>query len=166
MIKGFKVLDLSMPIKSLETPVFPRYPQPLKATFTTIKTHGYNSHVWVLVEHTSTHVDAPKHFMDEGPAIDEIPAERYVGWATAIDLSDVEPEHVVSKEEIKERLERLPFSIEEGWVLLMHTGYSSKAGTPEWFRHPGLGEDACRYLVKLRVKAIGCSNVNDTFKYF
>ena len=42
MVKGLKVIVLSMPIESLNTPVFPGCPQPLKATFTTKATHNYN----------------------------------------------------------------------------------------------------------------------------
>lgn len=154
-MERFKVIDLSMPIESLNTPVFPGYPQPLKTIFTIRETHGYNSNVWVFVEHTSTHVDAPHHFIDDGPTIDKVPPENYVGWATVLDLSDVPPEHEVSEDEIKAKVESSPVKVGEGWVLLLYTGYSSKAGTPEWFKYPALSEGACKYLVKLGIKALG-----------
>jgi len=144
-----------MPIESLNTPVFPGYPQPLKAVFTSKATHGYNSNIWVFIEHLSTHVDAPYHFVDDGPTIDKVPPETYVGWATAIDLSDVPPEHEVSREELKARVEGSPVSVGKGWILLLYTGYSAKAGTPEWFKYPALSEGACKYLVELGIKALG-----------
>jgi len=152
---GFKVVDLSMPIESLKTPVFPGYPQPLKATFTTKATHGYNSNVWIFVEHTSTHVDAPLHFVDGGPAIHEVPIETYVAWAAAVDLSDLPPKHVISREELRSRVESLPVKVEAGWALMLYTGYSSKAGSEEWFNHPVLSEGACDYILELGVKAVG-----------
>lgn len=155
MIKGFKVIDLSMPIESLNTPVFPGYPQPLKATFTTKATHGYNSNIWIFVEHTSTHVDAPHHFIDEGPTIDKVPPETYVGWATVLDFSKVPPEYEISREELESKIKELPFEVGKGWVLLLYTGYSAKAGTPEWYKYPALSEGACRYLVELGIKALG-----------
>jgi len=150
-----KVVDLSMPIESLKTPMFPGYPQPLKAVFTTIETHGYNSNIWVFVEHTSTHVDAPNHFVKEGPTIEKVPADTYVGWSTALDFTNLPPNHEISEEELKAKVEALPFKVGEGWIILLHTGYSDKAGTEEWYKHPGLSEGACKYLVELGVKAIG-----------
>ena len=150
-----KVIDLSMPIKSLETPMFPTYPQPLKTVFTTFESHGFESSVWILVEHTATHVDAPRHFVRGGKTIDEIAVDTFVGWATAIDVSDLPPRHIITRDELRSRIELLPFKIEKGWILLLRTGYSEKAGTSEWFDHPGLGEDACEYLIELGVKAIG-----------
>jgi len=154
-VEEFEVLDLSMPIESLKTPMFPGYPQPLKAMLTSIETHGYNSNVWVLVEHTSTHVDSPNHFISDGPTIDRMPINTYVGWSTAIDLADLPPNHVVTQDEIRSRIEALPFKVGEGWILLLHTGYSEKVGTDEWFKHPGLGRDACEYIVKLGIKGVG-----------
>ncbi len=150
-----KVIDLSMPIESLKTPMFPTYPKPLKTIFSTIETHGFNSNVWIFVEHTSTHVDAPIHFIKDGDTIDKIPVDTYVGWATVLDFSNVPPKHEISSEELEERIRSLPFRVEKGWILLLYTGYSYKAGTDEWYNHPGLSEDACRYLLKLGVKAIG-----------
>ena len=151
----FEVVDLSVPIASLETPVFPGYPQPLRTTFTTIDRHGYNSNVWIFVEHTATHVDAPAHFIEGAPTIDKMPLDKYVGWATVLDFSNVEPEHVISRDEVESRLKALPFQVAPGWILLFYTGYTDKAGTDEWLRHPGLGEDACKYIADLGVKAIG-----------
>jgi len=151
----FEVIDLSMPIKSLETPVFPGYPQPLKTIFTLLSVHGYNSNVWTFVEHTATHVDAPRHFFDDKPTIDEMPLSTYVGWATALDFSNVEPEHEITRAEIEDRLNALPFKVGKGWILLFYTGYTEKAGTEEWLKHPVLGEEAIRFLADLGVKAIG-----------
>ncbi len=155
MTQGFRLVDLSMPIESLKTPVFPGYPQPLKAVFTTIATHGYNSNVWVLAEHTSTHVDAPLHFVEGGPSIDSVPIKTYVAWATAVDLTDLPPQHVISEEELRSKVESLPLKVGDGWALLLNTGYSDKAGTEDWFKHPVLSEEACDYILELGVKAIG-----------
>jgi len=153
-----RIVDLTRPIKSLNTPMFPGYPQPLRTVLTTIEEHGYRSHVWTLVEHTSTHVDAPAHFVSGGTTIDEMPLETFVGWGTAIDMSFKEPESLITRRELEERIEELRrrgIDVGEGWVLIIHTGYGDKAGTPEWFRHPGLSEDACRYLLELGIKAVG-----------
>jgi len=69
--------------------------------------------VWTFVEHTATHVDAPYHFVEEGPTIDEMPVDTYIGWATVIDFSSLPPEHIISKEEIEKKVLSLPFKVEK-----------------------------------------------------
>jgi arylformamidase len=47
--------------------------------------------------HTGTHVDAPLHFSNEGPAVDELSPDRFVGPALVIDVGEadaIRPEHV------------------------------------------------------------------------
>jgi len=45
MVKGLKVINLSMPVEGLNTLVFPDYPQLLKAAFTIKATHDYNLNI-------------------------------------------------------------------------------------------------------------------------
>lgn len=150
-----KVIDLTMPIRSLETPTFPGHPQPLKASVTTLEKDGYNVNLWVIDEHTATHVDAPIHFVAGGKAVHEVSLDTYVGWATVIDLSNLPPKHVISREELSSLLRDWGIIASETPILLLHTGYSSKAGTPQWFNHPVLSEDACKLIVESGFRAIG-----------
>ena len=39
--------------------------------------------------------------------------------------------------------------------MLFHTGYDKRAGTPDWFNHPGLDEFRARYLADRDVNAVG-----------
>ncbi len=135
--------------------MFPGDPEPLKTIFALRYKDGYNSNVWTLLEHTATHVDAPYHFIEDGPTVDEMPVNTYVGWATVIDFSNLSPEHIISKEEIEKKVLSLPFKVGKGWILLLYTGYSYKAGTPEWLKYPSLSEEACEYIAELGVKGVG-----------
>src|SRR5207245_1575930 len=60
--------------------------------------------------HTGAHVDAPFHFDDDLPGIDEIPLEVYIGQATVVDAT--------GEREIS--LERLPATIAPR--VLLRTG--------------------------------------------
>ena len=154
MIK--QVLDLSLPIESLSTPVFPGYPQPLKSAFTTIQENGYRSYVWSFVEHTSTHVDSPAHFLKDGPTIDKIPISRYVGNGVVLDFSKKPAKYSISKDDIVKALQSAgKKDVGPGWIVLFYTGYSSKAGTPEWLNHPELSDDAATFIASKEVNAIG-----------
>ncbi len=41
--------------------------------------------------HVGTHVDAPWHFVDNGPTLDEIPIERWIGPCVVVDIPDGTP---------------------------------------------------------------------------
>ena len=147
-----EIIDLSISL-SPDTQVFPGYPRPQRSAFTSIKTNGYNSFLWTFVEHTSTHVDAPFHFLEDGVSVDKVPIDRYVSQGIVLDFSRRPPRYSISKEDIKSRLEK--YKVGSGWVLLFHTGYTEKSNTDQWMEHPELSEDACKYIAELGVNAVG-----------
>ncbi len=149
-----RVVDLTMELRT-GTPVFPSYPIPIVHTWTTIKEHGYYSNLLIFVEHTGTHVDSPAHFIEGAPTIDRIPLERFMGKGIVIDVSDLPPKGMITAELIESRLRELGVEIGPGWIVLFHTGYDKKAGTPDWFNHPGLDESGARYLADRDVNAVG-----------
>jgi kynurenine formamidase len=137
-------------------PVFPGYPQPLKSAFTTIQDNGYRSYVWSFVEHTSTHVDSPAHFLQDGKTIDKIPISRYASNGLVLDFSNKPPNYVINKADIVGALQASgKKDVGSGWALLFYTGYTSKAGTAEWLHHPELNEEAAAYIAGRNVNAIG-----------
>lgn len=81
-----KLLDVSVPL-TLGLPNFPNDPpfelQPVKRI-----ADGGSSNVSRLVmgTHTGTHVDAPKHFIDEGDGVDALPLNLLIGRARVIDV--------------------------------------------------------------------------------
>ena len=141
-----------MEIKT-NTPVFPIYPIPIVHTWTNIKEHGFYSNLLVLVEHAGTHVDSPAHVVEGGETIDLISLERFMGEGIVVDTSALPPKASITRPFLEEALRG--HGVGKGWVVLVMTGYDSKAGTPQWFEHPGLDETAADYLVELGVNAVG-----------
>jgi arylformamidase len=150
-----EIIDLSVPMTSMDTPVYPGYPQPLRSTFTTIRDNGYASFVWIFAEHSSTHVDSPGHFSQGSPMINEVPIKKYVGRGVVLDFSNREPRYAISRKNISSQLEKAGHKVGPGWMLLFYTGYTEKSRTKDWLEHPELSEDACNYIVKLGVNAVG-----------
>ncbi|MDG6906759.1 MAG: cyclase family protein [Nitrososphaerota archaeon] len=140
---------------SLDTPVFPGYPQPLRSTFTTVRDNGYASFIWTFAEHSSTHVDSPAHFIEGAYTIDKVPINRYVGKGIVLDFTKVPPRYSITKEDISSRIEKSGRKVGRGWMLLFHTGYTEKSRTNEWMNHPELSDEACKYIVSLEVNAVG-----------
>jgi arylformamidase len=150
-----EIIDLSVPMKSLDTPVYPGYPQPLRSIFTTVSKEGYASFIWMFAEHTSTHVDSPAHFFDSALTVDQVPLKNYAGPGVALDFTSKLPKSVITRPELEKELSKDLIQIGPGSIVLFYTGYTQKASGAEWMNHPSLGEDACRYLADLRINAVG-----------
>jgi len=103
-----------------------------------------------MVVHFGTHIDAPCHFIIDGPAIDEIPFERLYGpgvvWKLQPEpLSIIEPEH----------LEKARPALERGDMLLLDTGWAQHINTPVYEDHPSLSPAAAQWIVDQGVKLFG-----------
>ena len=143
-----EVIDLSVPMKSLDTPVFPGYPQPLRATYTTVAKEGYASFIWTFAEHTSTHVDSPAHFFEGSMTIDQVPLKRYAGPGMVLDFTKKPPpKYEITKKDLVDGFRENGESPCAGSIVLFYTGYSDKSGA-EWLEHPSLGNEASRYLAE------------------
>ena len=149
-----KIIDLTMELKT-GLPVFSGYPVPIVHKWTSIEEHGYYSNLLMFVEHTGTHVDAPAHFIKNALTIDKVPIERFMGKGVVIDVSNLKPKAAITASMIKQKLKELSIEIGPGWIVLFYTGYDTKAGTPEWFNHPGLDESGAKFLAEKGVNAVG-----------
>jgi arylformamidase len=149
------VVDLSVPLKSLDTAVFPGYPQPLRSTFTTVVQDGYASYVWTFAEHTSTHVDSPAHFIEGDLTIDKVPLKRYVGNGIVLDFSRKVARYSITRNDIEEGIKERKAAVGPGWIVLFYTGYTEKSKGADWMEHPELSDGASNYLTELGVNAIG-----------
>src|SRR5215472_3334552 len=93
-----EIVDLSVPMKSQETEVFPGYPKPLKSTMTTLSDTGWLSYLWSFVEHSGTHVDAPIHVLEGGAPVDKVPLSTYIARGLVIDLTSKAPKSSITRE--------------------------------------------------------------------
>lgn len=100
-----------------------------------------------LGAHTGTHVDAPAHFIDGAPTLDQVPIDRMVGPAQVFDLRGLAAIDAAA-------LRR--HEIHDGDIVLFRTDNSerwAKAGFQKDFAYVTL--DAAQYLVERGVKTIG-----------
>jgi arylformamidase len=105
----------------------------------------------VLGTHTGTHIDAPRHFVEGGKTVENIPLDILVGPSLIIDFSYLDKYHEITVAEIKEKLNgRSPQRV------LFRFDWSDFIKTPEYYiGHPFLSEDAAQYLVDIGVQLIG-----------
>lgn len=130
---------------------------PLKATMTTLGDTGWLSYLWMFVEHSGTHVDAPVHVVAGAAPVDKVPLTTYVAKGAVLDLSGKPPKSMITKEDVRGRIKDrgLQRKLGPGWALLLYTGWTGKAGTPGWLQYPELSVEACEAIVGLGVNAVG-----------
>lgn len=102
-----------------------------------------------MVCHFGTHVDAPIHFIPDGPAFHEIPLERLYGpgvvWRIPCEpYATIEREHFAGQQP----------ALRPGDILLLDTGWGSRCGTDVYDRHPALSVAAAEWLVEQGVKLL------------
>jgi len=98
------IYDISIPV-SENTPVWPGDPKVTVRQLSRIK-DGNSSNVSQIrmSVHTGTHIDAPKHFIDTGKTVDQIPLNKLTGETLVMSI----PEEVdtISKEVIETHPQR------------------------------------------------------------
>jgi arylformamidase len=108
-----------------------------------------------LLDHFGSHLDAPRHFNDAGPAIADVPLERFVYERPVLVDAPKHDRELVSREDLEAHDERL----RNADIVLIRTGWSD-VRDPDPVRYaaegPGVSPEACEYLSALpEVKAVG-----------
>lgn len=102
-----------------------------------------------MVVHFGTHVDAPNHFIADGPAFDEIPLERLCGAGRFVDLP-CEPLHAISGAD----LAAAAADVTAGDIVVLNTGWTQHAGFEQYDEHPYLTAEAARWLADRNIKLL------------
>jgi len=106
-----------------------------------------NLSLLTMGSHTGTHVDAPYHFLADGPRLGDVPLDRMVGEALVADLRG-------SDEVDAAALAALP--LRAGDILLCRTDNSRRWEKTDFQRdYVYLTEDAAALLVARGVRAVG-----------
>jgi arylformamidase len=146
-------LDLSYPLgKSTPVPTVPAgktivspFPEARFERIRSMPEHKVNLSEMQMVVHFGTHVDAPVHFIIDGPSFHEIPLDRLYGQGVLLNIT-CKPVQELGPE-IFDGLE-----IQRGDIVVLNTGWSNYANTARYDEHPYLSAEAAQYLVDCGVK--------------
>ena len=150
-----KVVDLSV-VVGPDTQVYPGDPVPELAVHSTIARDGFNLLSVHIGSQTGTHVDAPYHFDEAAPKIDQLPLERFVGPGVIVDATAPGPRGRITWDYI----EPVAHLLQPGCIVLFRTGWSRHYGTAAYFENPFLDAEACRRLIELGVRTFGLDALN------
>lgn len=103
-----------------------------------------------LGAHTGTHVDAAKHFYDDGQTVDELPLERLIGPAVLLEFGDDVPGIT------RAHLEARAGEIGSHTRVLFKTRNSALQSRPEFVTdYTYVAPDAAEWLVARGVELVG-----------
>jgi kynurenine formamidase len=163
---GYEWIDLS---HTLEEDI-PAYPAHARFGKTLYESYEYGDaalhYRLTMSEHTGTHMDAPLHFISEGPAhygTDEIPLDRLAGRAATIEVTDLGADDLLAVGRIEAWEEEYGYIeakdrvlIRYGWDSRWTTGPEGRRFLEDW---PGLSAEAAEYLVGKGVSLVGCDTL-------
>jgi kynurenine formamidase len=148
-------VDLSVPLDE-HTQVYPGDPLLRTRQATTTATDGYNVLHVAMGSQTGTHVDAPYHVRDDGLRIDELPLDRFLARLVRADLRDLAPRTRITWRHLATVVAQLG----PGAALVLHTGWSTRWGTPAYFDHPYLDAETAQRVLARGVRTIGLDAPN------
>ena len=143
-----RIFDVSTPIRSGGL-IYPGNPEITVAPQQSISQGaGANVSLVSFGSHTGTHVDAARHFIDDGQTVDEIPLEKLAGTALLIAVDDSLMS--VTADELRKH------DLGRHKRILIRTRNSRLLGAPEFQRdYTYLAPDGAAYLVERGVELVG-----------
>ena len=154
---GKQIVDLSQPLDA-HTPVYPGDPSVEIRVIETAaepladQPRSVNIRQLVLGTHNGTHLDAPFHFFNDQPTIDQLHLERCCGLAACLDVSKAAKTGEIDADDLPLRSE-VPLQIK---CLLLSTGWCHRWHESDYFTdHPVLTEAAAERIVDLNLDLVG-----------
>src|SRR4051812_33391216 len=142
-----KLIDVSVPLDAR----LPSYPNNTPFSLEAIKrlARGDSSNVSTLhmSAHTGTHVDAPRHFFDEGAGTEALSLELLVGRTRVIEVTS---RAGIASEDLR------GLDLADDIRVLIKTQNSRLWGSPEFHTdYVGVTESGARHLVEHGIKVVG-----------
>jgi kynurenine formamidase len=128
----------------------PSFPQPHIRQIRKIPEHRANVTEVHMVVHHGTHIDAPRHFIADGPTMDEVPLDRLHGPGVIWHF-DVADRGVIDVTD----LERATPRMRAGDIVLFDTARAQHINTERYMHHACLTGEAAAWLVKQGARLVG-----------
>jgi arylformamidase len=150
-----KITDLTHIIHS-DMPVFPGTEPPIFQNTYTSEEHGFREAKITMYSHTGTHIDAPAHMLSNGPYLDNLAIEHFIGNATILDFSNVDIKliDIDSLKPYEDKIRNVEF-------IIIKTGWSKHWGDKKYYEDfPSLSEESAKWLSEFNLKGIGIDAIS------
>lgn len=120
--------------------------------YRTIPKDGYNLSQVIISSHVGTHIDVPRHFLQDGITLDEIPLDRLIGPARLLDFSHKKEKETIERAE----LEAHDAEIGHDDIVLLRTDWYKRFPSHTYgYDNPNVSTQAVEYLVEKGIKMLG-----------
>jgi arylformamidase len=140
-------IDVSLPVKTAMVH-WPGNPVPtLRQLLSIANGDVCNLTAFEMGAHTGTHMDAPRHFIDGGETMENMPLDAVIGPAEVIEIRDAEIR----------RAHLEPLGLTRGSRVLFKTSNSERLWLTDEFQEEFVAvmPDAAAYLVERGVQTVG-----------
>jgi kynurenine formamidase len=146
-----KIIDLTAPMFN-GAPTMPMDPKFAITWHCTLDTLGYNLSRLTTSTHQGTHIDAPRHFFNNGECIDEIALERCVVKAVKVNLTGKQPGEAIEPADLQPYAE----FIEQGCCILLYTGWEKYFPEQSFFSgFPYVSKALADWFVEKKIGLVG-----------
>jgi kynurenine formamidase len=141
-------IDLSLDLEQ-GIPVYPGDPAYSRRRFLTHEHDGLQASALSMSCHTGTHLDAPRHFLEDGATIDQLPIDRLIGPAFVADTAWIPGRLLdLSELDLKGR--------QDGDMLILATGWDSRAGSERYYQDiPCFAPGSSQWLIQKGIRVLG-----------
>lgn len=148
------IIDLTHPLVSGQ-PAYPGDPPLLIEPAATVARDGYNVLRLSMGTHQGTHLDAPRHFFDDGRTVDQLDLSRLCGSARLVDLAPVSalpPGSIIDLNMLLPHAD----AFSPGARVLYRTGWSGRFGSQAFFEQvPSLSMEAAEWIASRGIVLLG-----------
>jgi len=118
----------------------------------TIEKDGYNLSQVIISSHVGTHIDAPKHFLENGKTLDKFSLNNLIKKAILLDFSHKKAKELITRKEIEEFDEK----IKPGLAVIIRTDWSKTFPSHEFgYDGPNVSTEAVEYFVEKEISILG-----------
>lgn len=149
------IIDLSHYIAE-DMPLFPGTPPLSIKEVSGMDDVGYRVSQLIVTNHIGTHIDAPRHMIEDGAALDELPISRFFGLALTVDVSGFGGKSIPAEflQAHEEMLAHVQF-------LVLKTNWDKYWGQDAYMRdYPLLSPEAARYLCGFSLSGVAMDCVS------
>jgi kynurenine formamidase len=146
-----KIIDLTAPMFD-GAPTMPMDPKLSISWHCSLETLGYNLSRVTTSTHQGTHMDAARHFYNDGETVDQISLDRCVVRAVRVDLTAKKPGEAIEPVDLK------PYEkfIDQGASVLLHTGWDKKFPNQSFFSgFPYVSKGLADWFVEKKTGIVG-----------
>lgn len=141
------IYDISLVI-SPETVVYPADPSvQINDILSITRGDEVNLSLITMGSHTGTHVDAPKHFYNNGLSISELPLDYFIGKAKVVEIKTGE---IIEVDDLR------ACQFEKNDIVLLKTKNSTLLANKQFIaRYVYVSVGAAQYLAEIGIKTLG-----------